>query len=52
MEEIVCVIGSAYRSSFKLLESKHLKNESLLKLLRAVYTSIMAEVDVVKGDRT
>ena len=52
MEEIVGVIGSAYHSTFRLLESNNLKNESLLELLRAVYASIMAEVDVVKGDRT
>ncbi len=49
MQEIVSVIGHAYHSSFKLLESNHLKNESLLELLRAVYVSIMAEVDVIKG---
>jgi hypothetical protein len=52
MEEIVGVIGSAYCSSFKLLKSNHVKNESLLELLRAVYTSVMAEVDIIKGDRT
>jgi hypothetical protein len=51
MEEIVGVIGSAYRSTFRLLESNNLKNESLLELLRAVYACVMAEVDVVKGDR-
>jgi hypothetical protein len=52
MEEIARVIEHTYCSVFKLLESSHLKNESLLELLRAVYASVMAGVDIIKEDRT
>ena len=49
MEEVVKVLGILYRSSFRLLESNNFKDESILDLLRTVYISAMAEVDVVKG---
>jgi hypothetical protein len=52
MEEVVKVLGIVYRSSFRLLESNNFKDESILDLLRTVYISAMAEVDVVKGERT
>ena len=52
MEEVVKVLGILYRSSFRLLESNNFKDESILDLLRTVYISAMAEVDVVKGGRT
>jgi len=52
MEEVVKVLGILYRSSFRLLESNNFKDESILDLLRTVYISAMAEVDVVKGERT
>ena len=52
MEEVVKVLGILYRSSFRLFESNNFKDESILDLLRTVYISAMAEVDVVKGERT
>ena len=52
MEEVVKVLGILYRSSFRLLESNNFKDESILDLLRTVYISAMAEVDVVKRERT
>ena len=52
MEEVAKDIGIVYRSSFRLLESNNFKDESILDLLRTVYISAMAEVDVVKGERT
>ena len=52
MEEVVKVLGIVYRSSFRLLETNNFKDESILDLLRTVYISAMAEVDVVKGERT
>ena len=52
MEEVAKDIGIVYRSSFQLLESNNFKDESILDLLRTVYISAMAEVDVVKGERT
>jgi len=52
MEEVAKDIGIVYRSSFRLLESNNFKDESILDLLRTVYISAMAQVDVVKGERT
>ena len=52
MEEVAKDIGIVYRSSFRLLESNNFKDESILDLLRTAYISAMAEVDVVKGERT
>jgi len=52
MEEVAKDIGIVYRSSFRLLESNNFKDESILDLFRTVYISAMAEVDVVKGERT
>ena len=51
MEEIVATIGYTYRSSFQLLESKNLKNKSLLEALRGMYIFAMAKVKaVIKKD--
>ncbi len=48
MDEVVGAIAYAYRLSFQLLESNNFKDESVvLDLLRTVYTSAMAEVEVV-----
>jgi hypothetical protein len=52
MEKVVKVLGILYRSSFRLLESNNFKDESILDLLRTVYISAIAEVDVVKRERT
>jgi hypothetical protein len=52
MEEVVKVLGILYRSSFRLLESNNFKDESILDLLRTVYICAIAEVDVVKRERT
>ncbi len=47
MDEVVGDIAYAYRSSFQLLESNNFKDESILDLLRTLYTFAMAEVEVV-----
>ena len=52
MEEVVKDIGIVYRSSFRLLESNNFKDESILDLFRTLYIIAMAEVDVVKRERT
>ena len=52
MEEVVKDIGIVYRSSFRLLESNNFKDESILDLFRTLYILAMAEVDVVKRERT
>jgi hypothetical protein len=52
MDEVVGAIAYAYRSSFQLLESNNFKDESILGLLRTVYTCAMAEVEVVIRKRT
>jgi len=52
MEEVVKVLGILYRSSFRLLESNNFKDESILDLFRTLYIIAMAEVDVVKRERT
>ena len=52
MEEVVEDLGILYRSSFRLLESNNFKDESIVDLLRTVYISAIAEVDVVKRERT
>jgi len=52
VEEVAKDIGIVYRSSFRLLESNNFEDESILDLLRTAYISAMAEVDVVKGERT
>jgi len=52
MEEVVKDIGIVYRSSFRLLESSNFKDESILDLFRTLYIIAMAEVDVVKRERT
>ena len=51
MEEVVEDLGILYRSSFRLLESNNFKDESIVDLLRTVYISAIAEVDVVKMER-
>ena len=48
MEEIVATIEYTYHSSFQLLKSNNLKNESLLEALRGMYIFAMAEVNVAK----
>jgi len=52
MEEVAKDIGIVYRSSFRLLESNNFKDESILDLFRTLYIIAMAEVDVVKRERT
>ena len=52
MEEVAKDIGIVYRSSFRLLESNNFKDESILDLFRTLYILAMAEVDVVKRERT
>jgi hypothetical protein len=52
MEEIVATIGYTYHSSFQLLKSNNLKNESLLEALRGMYIFAMAEVNVAKRKTT
>jgi hypothetical protein len=52
MEEIVATIEYTYHSSFQLLESNNLKNESLLEALRSMYIFAMAEVNVAKKKTT
>ena len=52
MEEVVKDIGIVYSSSFRLLESNNFKDESILDLFRTLYILAMAEVDVVKRERT
>jgi hypothetical protein len=52
MEEVVEDIGIVFRSSFRLLETNNFKDESVLDLLRTAYISAMAQVDVVKRQRT
>ena len=52
MEEIVGIIGYTYYSTFQLLKSNNLKNESLLEALRGMYIFAMAEVNVAKRKTT
>ena len=52
MEEVAKDIGIVYRSSFRLLESNNFKDESILDLFRTLYILAMAEMDVVKRERT
>jgi hypothetical protein len=51
MEDVVEDIGIVYRTTFRLLETNNFKNESFLRLLRALYIMGLAEVDAVKGTR-
>ena len=51
MEDVVEDIGIVYRTTFRLLETNNFKNESFLRLLRALYIMGLAEVDAVKRTR-
>jgi len=51
MEDVVEDIGIVYRTTFRLLETNNFKNESFLRLLRALYIMGLAEVGAVKRMR-
>ena len=51
MEDVVEDVGIVYRTTFRLLETNNFKNESFLRLLRALYIMGLAEVDAVKRTR-
>ena len=51
MEDVVDDVGIVYRTTFRLLETNNFKNESFLRLLRALYIMGLAEVDAVKRTR-